>query len=275
MYLARASILAATVAILFTIASVSHAQPEPATPTASEPAPLPAAAGPVISTVSDTTSARNEVAAAKQQVKVLEAQLETIRQFQSSVLDTIYWALGGVFLLLGVIVGVGWWSNFKVYERDKESMRDALLAEITLKFGEQEQTLRANAQSSAEDTLTKTTGKLEEMIKPVAANIKAVERRVFALELMRMKSEMEDASTPSIALTKALNCLDLCAKKSDGEVPNIINFMLRKLDEGGKFTALEITRANELIDSLPPRYAALNDRLRQKLVASEIFQVPG
>ena len=43
----------------------------------------------------------SEVAALRQQNRLLEVQLQSARDFQGAVLDTIYWALGGVFLAPG------------------------------------------------------------------------------------------------------------------------------------------------------------------------------
>lgn len=42
-----------------------------------------------------------------QQIKLLEEQLRLTREFQTSLLDTVYWALGGVFLVVGLLLGFG------------------------------------------------------------------------------------------------------------------------------------------------------------------------
>lgn len=65
------------------------------------------------------------------EVKLLQRQLEDSKRFQDQMLTTIYWSLstlGGVAVLL---VGFGWFVNFRVYERDKASLERDLRAQMS------------------------------------------------------------------------------------------------------------------------------------------------
>lgn len=64
-----------------------------------------------------------ELSAAKTQIKLLENQIQLQREFQSAILDTVYWSLGGVFVAVGLLLGFGWFANFKVYDRDKQALQ--------------------------------------------------------------------------------------------------------------------------------------------------------
>lgn len=207
----------------------------------------------------------------KQEVELLRAQLHYTRDFQDSLLSTVYWALGGTFVLAGLLLGFGWLANFKVYERDKAAMRSELeallitrVSEITVEVGAR---LGQIPELIAED-VKKASANNERAVK---AALEDVSNRVFALELRRLKEKMESNESDSMALTDALHLMELCSRKSPDELPNVMHFMLKKIDKGGKLTASEITRLNRVLDKLPAHYGTLNEKLRAKLIASDIF----
>lgn len=212
-----------------------------------------------------------ELVAARTEIMVLESQVKLIREYQGSLLDTVYWALGGVLFVVSLISGFGWFANFKVYERDKESLRAELRALASSSSTKVEQEIGTRVTTASEALSQSLAGLVQGEIKPVLASLAAVDRRLFRLEVNILKEKMEANASDTMALTDALHLLALCQKRAEDELPEIIKFMLNKLDKGGHFTAEEITRVNAIIDSLPKHYAALTDRLRAKLVASDIF----
>src|SRR5215470_14487695 len=61
-----------------------------------------------------TSSAGNSPASAHLQSdedKLLEAQLSTVREYDEKLLQTVYWSLGGVFLLVVLVGGINWFTN--------------------------------------------------------------------------------------------------------------------------------------------------------------------
>lgn len=223
-----------------------------------------------------------ELGAAKQQIRLLEAQLQLTREFQGSVLDTVYWGLGGVFVVVGLLLGFGWFANFKVYERDKDSLRLELLSvaskqgadlktELIARAAELEKSIAVKADSAGVSLGASLDASIKEELSPIRTSLKSVDTRVFRLELDKRKDKMLAEPSFSMALTQALNLVEICRLRAEDEIPDLIQFMLQKLDGGGKFTASEITRVNKIIDDFPEHYKALTDRLRAKLVASDIF----
>jgi len=233
-------------------------------------------------TAQTTSSNISEINLARQQIKLLESQLQSTREYQGHLLDTVYWALGGIFVLVGLLLGFGWFANFKVYERDKDSIRTELAAEISNTSRTMELELRKieselhssldiKSKASSESLSTQLKTQLEEALAPIKSSISSAEDRIFQLQLHQRKEQMENETSDSMALTKAVYVLELCVQKAMDEIPDIINVILKKLEKGGKFTAREITNVNRIIDKLPTQYQALTDRLRAKLVASDIF----
>lgn len=223
-----------------------------------------------------------DLSIAKQQIKMLEAQLSSIREYHGSLLDTVYWALGGVFVIAGLLVGFGWFANFKVYERDKEALRDEmnskaesaakeLTAQMTKEVTALQQSLKEQV-AAGKATLEASLKALStSAVQPLSESLSTLDRRVFEIDLRNQKAKMEANPSDNMALTDALNLLELCYRRSQDELPNIMHFMLKKIEKGGKLTANEITRVNAVLDKLPSHYKALADRVRAKLVASDIF----
>jgi hypothetical protein len=64
------------------------------------------------------------------QLTLLRAQLATMREMNDDLLSTVHLSIGIVLTLALALVGYGWFTNFKVYERDKVALRHELLAVI-------------------------------------------------------------------------------------------------------------------------------------------------
>jgi len=55
---------------------------------------------------------------------LLNAQLELMRQYDQRIIATVYWSLGSFITMIVVLVGFSWFTNFKVYERDRDALRE-------------------------------------------------------------------------------------------------------------------------------------------------------
>jgi SMC interacting uncharacterized protein involved in chromosome segregation len=58
----------------------------------------------------------------------LKIQNKALNEFQNSVLSTVYWSLGFLGSITALLVGFGWWSNFRIHDKDKESLRNEILS---------------------------------------------------------------------------------------------------------------------------------------------------
>lgn len=102
--------------------------------------------------------------------------------------------------------------------------------------------------------------------------IKRINLKFKTLDLKHLKDKMINNSSNNMALTDSLNFLEKCLDDHLEEVPEIIKFMLTKLDSGGKFTATEIVRLNNVFEKLPAlRFETLILKLKGKLFDADIF----
>lgn len=63
-------------------------------------------------------------------ILVLRTQNDLIQSYQSSILSTVYWALGVALSLAFFLAGYGWWTNHKLFEVEKERIQDQLNSKI-------------------------------------------------------------------------------------------------------------------------------------------------
>jgi hypothetical protein len=104
------------------------------------------------SMATDTSSEKTSVVAptitaqyisqADLELKVLQTQNATMKEYHSSLLDTVYWTLATVATIAVLLVGFGWFTNFKFHDAEKQRLKeelDARLKEATttleVKFG--------------------------------------------------------------------------------------------------------------------------------------------
>ncbi len=62
--------------------------------------------------------------------QLLEREVELLEEHVKEIRNTVYWALGGVFTLALLFVGVNWFSMNKLYEKDKERLENDIYDHI-------------------------------------------------------------------------------------------------------------------------------------------------
>lgn len=73
-----------------------------------------------------TTAAPQPNLQLESELKVLKMQVATMKEYHSSLLDTVYWALGTVATVAALLVGFGWFANFKFHESEKQRLKEEL-----------------------------------------------------------------------------------------------------------------------------------------------------
>lgn len=97
-------------------------------------------------TVSNNTQSSAETSA-------LRAQIEIMRHYDQRLLATVYWSLGVLATITILLIGFGWFANFRLYERDKLALRQELIVFIQEELSKINSTFIANAQSQYDKTL--------------------------------------------------------------------------------------------------------------------------
>ncbi|HEU4594887.1 MAG TPA: hypothetical protein VFS10_06935 [Pyrinomonadaceae bacterium] len=175
------------------------------------------------------------------EVIALRAQLETMRQYDQRLLETVYWALsatGGIVLL---IIGLGWYTNFRLYKRDvvdlKREIQSSLRNEMV-----------AEARRAADSAMS---------------DFKRIQYQTLKLEAERWERKGIEGN----ALYTYARMIEVAqASHPDIFIPEILDEMLRLL-KGGKVllhsnAAAEITAA---LETVPKRFSADVEAITQHI----------
>jgi hypothetical protein len=195
-------------------------------------------------------------------VVALRAQLELQRAFQSDLLATVYWSLGVVVLIVVVLVGFGWFANFRVYQRDLEALRRELESLVT--------TAIANATARMQDRLTTSVDQARKELE--AAGSTRIDRLARDLLILKCDSlqlehgrSMERKSF-GIAASYALRLLESAVSLGFDIYINIaLKALVDSLAQGGALTTRELTQATDLLVRVPDSFAVLRERARDAI----------
>jgi hypothetical protein len=108
-----------------------------------------------------------------EQATALRAQLEVIREYDQKLLATVYWSLGSIAFIAVLLTTYSWYTNFRVYEREREALRSE--TQLSLKQGltTAEATLKQQL-ASAEATLMQQGAAAEDTFRQELATGKAM-----------------------------------------------------------------------------------------------------
>lgn len=275
--------LLAILAVCIALIDSTNAQPAPDTSPLGSSAQASIASAPVNAGIKAVPPQveNQELIAAKQQVKLLESQVAMLREFHGAILDTVYWALGGTFLVLSLLVGFGWFANLKVYDRDKQALQADLDAQIRVALSNLNSTFANNSErlTSVVDAkleeLAETIEYREEQMKKgfessINSSLSYLQSTVANLKRDSLRHAIRDAPNPEEALKKAGMLLYYVKDEAANEIPDVISTIMKILEKGCSLSARDISGWISTLDSLPPEHAAFTDRLREKLVSSSL-----
>jgi len=232
----------------------------------------------------DSTQAVVELSAPKvdSTLIALRAQLETMRSYDNRLISTVYYALaalGGVALLL---VGFGWWTNFKLYERERDALQHALRAQVKDEIEKARKATEASlAQMRSEmaETSSEHLRRVEIAAKSAAsASVRSLESTIGDMQDDLVNAQYAVASKEfeeargkgykSLIVSSGVRALKLALRTHHSQfwrVSGTLDTILKIVDDGSK---LEGYYERELMDALtdiPSQYGATVERIRRAL----------
>jgi hypothetical protein len=195
-------------------------------------------------------------------VAVLKAQLETMRAYDQRLLATVYYALAGIGSVVLLVVGLGWYTNFRLYRRDVKDLKGSIDAQIVTLGRDLEAKLRQAAVAAGQQAVQSSLRSLKE------------------LEYEHTKAEAEKwerDGTDANALITYARAIDLALDVSpDFEIPHILDEMVRILKKKKAIlTALVIGRVNAQLVKIPAEYSQAVDAVRELIRTQTSGAPPG
>jgi len=116
---------------------------------------------------------------------VTEKELETVRDYDQRLLSTVHWALGGVFLLVALVGGLNWFTNYRLYERERDALRESS------KLAAHDEAVKLRAMfNELRDGAAKDSAQLGAQVRSIEASVGEAMR----LRDERLRKEIKDAS---------------------------------------------------------------------------------
>ncbi len=129
-----------------------------------------------------------------EEIAVLKAQVGMMQDFNQHILATVYWSLGVVVLLGGLLVGFGWFTNYKIHERELASLQQELSNLIESKtnaFSEKfTRSSRSDIKQLTEQAEKATALELKQATTSIRDELKNFSRSISRLNYEAEKSEM-------------------------------------------------------------------------------------
>lgn len=210
------------------------------------------------------------------EIAILKAQLEVMRQYDQRLLNTVYWALGGIAGILILIVGLGWYTNFRLHKREVEELKVDYRREIN--------DLKSQHKSFFEDLRTQYQEglvKLEKELKPsLTKDIKAIveskityvgsEVKNLKLDLLVLQIEgHKKVDSEYGVLMGSMDAIELSFQIRDWFADELIDNLEEYLSKKTRsFSATTISEIHARLSKFPSNYTKAAEAIMLKLSAS-------
>jgi hypothetical protein len=215
-------------------------------------------------------------------ITVLRAQNALLREYQQSLLSTVYWSLGGLGVIAGLLLGFGWFANFRVYERDKTALRQDLLGvireenakeqgRITQSLAESQRQLTERFTKLEEATVTAGKSAAEAVGQQLARTKASLEKQIVELELNLAEQEADKWRSEEVytnELRVAVQMIKLAQTlERDFFVSRALDRVRASLRSGADPDADLSKELVATLGSLPPEYSTEVESLKAALRA--------
>lgn len=189
-----------------------------------------------------------------EKIAVLQAQLDLMRQYDQRLLNTVYWSLGSIGGIVLLVVGLGWYTNFRIYRRDVEDIKRDVKNDF-------ENSLNSIRTSLRSDMLSESRNAVELAVKSALRDIREVQYQILKLEAERW----ERANIFGNTLLTYSEMIKLANETIVGiHMPELLDSMLRLLKTKEVILNAGATAAiTKALVAVPTEYSADVDAINQ------------
>lgn len=220
----------------------------------------------------------SERISAVNQIQILQSQVDILNQTNNKILNTIYWALGGLITALLTIVGLNFFQNFAINKGKFDSLQKQIEADL---FTEKEKSTSAQ-QGAIASIQEENTKKLSSINASIDVKVKmAVEGslREFKTNIDKINAEYEDVQRDNLVrkafehkaesrmgyIINLTEVLEIDIKKdSEWRINESLERISKCLDEGYK-NAQSMADLNIVLNKLPEQYAFQKKMIEAKM----------
>ena len=201
------------------------------------------------------------LASNQSEVDLLKQQLEIHRQYTSDILSTVYFTLGVSLTLVVATIGLGWYQNHKVYERDKADLERVMHEFIRRTTAANQQELEFKLKSrfeSFDESMAKALGSLRTGLLSV--------RVMLSADIFRAKYSEE---TPRTDFTILMSLVTRYADEIEvSALERATSVIISHIEEKEISNGVTRTALMGLVGQLPSQLSPQAERIREILKKS-------
>lgn len=207
-----------------------------------------------------TLSAAQTKAEPAQETKLqaLQTEIQVMKDFIQHILSTVYFALGTVLVVLFAMIGFGWYQNVRVFERDKEALRQSLMA-----------TLKEETANGFKDINNKATERFKTFDENIAKALEHTHLRLADVQLRMEAAVFHAAHAPKTPRTDFMVFSDQIDRSigrvSPGVLDHALSTVLDHVETSDRIDSATRTSLLKLATKVAAQNPVFGERLRETL----------
>lgn len=231
----------------------------------------------IVSSVSFASEQVQELVEAKEQIKILNEQLNMHREFHASLLSTVHWTLATIVTIGVLLIGYNWFSNFKTYERDKESFKSEMRSANAIDVENSKLGLSKEVQELRTSLDEMVTTKLEKKLKVFNSQINTkfdrVNSEILRLEYFKIELEREKWVRDKVyinALRASKNLVGIASHLDRWVLESALDLLVEDLNQmiDAKSSTLDSSMIKDIgyvLDNLTDDHAMIVSSCKEKV----------
>ncbi|WP_143512603.1 hypothetical protein [Vreelandella utahensis] len=169
--------------------------------------------------------------------KIMAQKIVTMQDYHSSLITTVYWALGTITTIFIILIGISWLTNFKFYENDKAQIQERIesrLEEHSQSIDARLHKHRSEMSNDIHEHEEKINEKFENHHSSVQENSSEISRLRRQMQFERTKTTALEAQlweVKGVPQNVALTYAEAVQAAIEGEIQPFIERNLEKLEE--------------------------------------------
>jgi hypothetical protein len=220
-----------------------------------------------------TASALAQTNVDSSEVVILKSQLQTMHDYDRDFLTIILSALGIVGAVAVLLVGYSWFTNIRIYERDKSALTQELEGKLESKFSNLKNALEKDQRDLNKEILEKATKPLTALDERLAEQNKIFFKELRTYKLwMNFNKEQSEAyyweskKVPGNEINRYKEMLSIAIElNADHQIAQCLARIEKLMASGSLPYWGELPRLFETLDSLAPKFAMQANAIKEHL----------